>query len=80
MVEITHAMATDILHSTGSCVKIHYEPLTRPRTSRYNTMPSKMKKDSCAGIAPYQQRLVTFQRPKGEDECKIIGYVFCRIR
>ena len=73
MVEITHAMATDILHSTGSCVKIHYERTSNTEVSsnisRCNSSPSKTRKDSCVDIFPYQERLVTLQRSEGQDTC-----------
>ena len=67
MLGITHKMATDILYSTGNCVEIQYSSTqaytSSPNVFKSNSISQEMRRDSFT--SPYQERLVTFQRPEG---------------
>lgn len=71
MLGTTHKMAIDVLHSTGPCVEIHYvqcgsTPMYTSRTNVYksNSISQELRRNSFT--SPYQERLVTFERPEGQ--------------
>jgi len=74
MVGITHVEAVDILRSTSVNVELHFERDPQINRSIGSTSgPTVFKFDgiqpanseSRVEILPYQERLVTFQRPQG---------------
>ena len=73
MVGITHVEAVDILRSTSVNVELHFERDPQiNRTVGSTSGPTVFKFDGIqpstenrVEILPYQERLVTFQRPQG---------------
>ena len=74
MVGVTHMMAVDILRSTSSRVELHYERTggsqvqpSGPRVFKFDSAPQQItSRNSRVEITPYQERVVTFERPEGE--------------
>lgn len=74
MVGITYKMASDILDSTSDHVELHYERSDNTQFQVHKSSPGVFKSnsisqetcgDSYTDIHPYQERMVTFQRPEG---------------
>ena len=71
MVGITYVEAVDILISTSSNVELHFERDSRtvgstagPTVFKFDTI-QPASGENRVQILPYQERLVTFQRPEG---------------